>query len=86
MMEEQKSHACKQFVRRRQYSAQIQKIDSYGLHAGSPIYFYCQDCGTPIEVLPEMQSFNPYAHCSQCKGLRENDWMNDAKKMAEIDE
>jgi hypothetical protein len=76
-----KEKAIEQFVRRRRYATQIEKIDSSGLHAGSPVYFYCKDCGIPTEVLPEDFLFSPLRQCSQCEGLCENKWLEDAKKL-----
>lgn len=74
-----KKHACEQFLRRRQYSIQIEKVDNSGLHAGSPMYFYCQECGIPTEVLPEDYLFSPVKVCSQCQGLCKHNWLEDAK-------
>ena len=54
-----KQQACEQFVRRRRYAQQIEKIDNSDLHAGSPMYFYCRHCGIPTEVLPEDFVFQP---------------------------
>ncbi len=77
-----KQHACEQFVRRRQYAIKIEKVDNSGLHAGSPMYFYCIECGVPLEVLPEDYIFAPIQECSQCKGLSTHNWLEDAKNLA----
>lgn len=77
-----KQHACEQFVRRRQYAILIEKVDNSGLHAGSPMYFYCVECGVPTEVLPEDYIFAPIRECSQCKGLHTHNWLEDAKNLA----
>lgn len=77
-----KEKACEQFVRRRRYAIQIEKIDNSGLHAGSPMYFYCKECGIPTEVLPEDYLFPPLRQCSQCQGLHQQGWLETAKKMA----
>lgn len=77
-----KEHALEQFVRRKKYSFQIEKIDNSGLHAGSPMYFYCGHCGIPTEVLPEDYLFPPIKACSQCKGLEAEGWLEEAKKQA----
>jgi hypothetical protein len=81
-----KDKACEQFVRRRRYAVQIEKIDNSGLHAGSPMYFYCKDCGIPTEVLPEDYLFQPLRQCSQCQGLHQQGWLEHAKKMAQEEE
>ena len=74
---------CEQFVRRRRYAIQIEKIDNSGLHAGSPMYFYCKECGIPTEVLPEDYLFPPIRQCSQCQGLQQQNWLEKAKRMAQ---
>ena len=78
-----KQTACEQFVRRKRYAIQIEKVDNSGLHAGSPMYFYCKTCGIPTEVLPEDYLFPPLRECSQCFGLQQQGWLEDAKKLAE---
>jgi hypothetical protein len=78
-----KEKACEQFVRRCRYSSEITKIDNAGLHAGSPMYYYCKDCGIPTEVLPEDHLFPPVKQCSQCLALSENNWMKEALRCAE---
>lgn len=77
--------ACEQFVRRCRYAIRIEKIDNSGLHAGSPMYFYCRDCGIPTEVLPEDYLFQPIRQCSQCQGLHQQGWLEHAKFMAKDD-
>lgn len=72
--------ACEQFVRRKRYADKLLKIDNSGLHAGSPMYFYCKHCGTPLEVLPEDFLFPPHSECSQCYGLNKKNWMKFAVK------
>lgn len=78
-----KEAACEQFVRRRNYAIQIEKIDNAGLHAGAPMYFYCKHCGIPTEVLSEDYLFKPFEECSQCKGLKEEGWLDYAKNLIE---
>ena len=76
-----KEKAFEQFLERYNYSALIEKIDSLGLHAGSPHYFYCKACGTPTEVLLEEFIFSPHSLCSQCQGLEQKGWLDDAKNL-----
>lgn len=78
-----KEKACEQFVRRRRYAISIEKVDNAGLHAGSPMYFYCQHCGIPTEVLPEDYLFPPQRECSQCVGLQKEGWLGAAKRAAD---
>lgn len=78
-----KDKACEQFVRRRRYAISIEKVDNAGLHAGSPMYFYCRHCGIPTEVLPEDYLFPPVRDCSQCTGLQSEGWLESAKRAAE---
>lgn len=78
-----RDRACEQYVRRVRYAAQIKKIDDSGMHAGSPVYLYCADCGTPTEVFPEENIFPTSRQCSQCYGLHQQRWMSLAKKLAE---
>lgn len=73
-----KEMALEQFVRRKRYAQQIEKIDNAGLHAGQPMYFYCKNCGVPTEVLPEDFLFTPHESCSQCDGLKSQGWMAEA--------
>lgn len=82
-MEAAKDLAGEQYVRRRRYAISIEKIDNAGLHAGSPMYFYCKHCGIPTEVLPEDYFFQPQRECSQCVGLQKEGWLDAAKRLAD---
>lgn len=76
------TNALNQFARRRLYAAQIEKIDNAELPAGSPMYFYCRQCGIPTEVLPEDYVFPPTSECSQCQGLKNEGWLEEAMRLA----
>lgn len=76
-----KDKALEQFVRRKRYAAQIEKIDNAGLHAGQPMYFYCKTCGIPTEVLPEDYLFPPMTLCSQCQGMKDEGWLDEAMRL-----
>ena len=76
--DEVKRKAFEQFVRRKSYAEQVVKIDEQGLHAGSPIYHYCEHCGVPTEVLPEAHLWEPYKFCSQCAALVRNGLLEEA--------
>lgn len=80
-----KDKAFEQFARRVRYAVNIEKIDNSGLHAGSPMYFYCKDCGIPTEVLPEDYLFQPNRCCSQCKGLEDRGWLEEIKNIVKKD-
>lgn len=80
IMEHIQKTACEQYLRRKQYSSKLKKIDNSGLHAGSPMYYYCKHCGTPTEVLPEEHLFPPSSECSQCMHLIRKDWMSIASQ------
>jgi len=82
---EAKDKACEQFIRRRRYSISIEKVDNAGLHAGSPMYFYCRHCGIPTEVFPEDYLFPPQRICSQCVGLQNQGWLELCKQAADDD-
>lgn len=71
-----------QFVRRVAYGKEVKKIDSFGAHSGSPFYFYCEDCGIPMEAFPEQPIFDPIKSCSQCSRLLEQKILDGAKLVA----
>jgi hypothetical protein len=74
--------AIEQFVRRQRLAARIEKVDNSGLHAGAPMFFYCRHCGLPTEMLPEDYVFPPNTECSQCRGLRNEGWPEEAMRSA----
>lgn len=43
------------------------------------LYFFCCHCGIPTEVLPEDYVFPPTSECSQCQGLKNEGWLEEAK-------
>jgi len=79
-LEYAKEEAIRQFVERKDYAARhITKVENQSLYAGSPMYYYCQACGMPTEVLPENYLFRPYQLCSQCQGLKDEGWLTAAQ-------
>lgn len=70
-----------QFIRRVAYGMEIKKIDSAGVHGGSPFYFYCNHCGVPIEVFPEKPLLPPAHSCTQCNYMLEKNILDEAKKI-----
>jgi hypothetical protein len=73
-----KKKAFEQFRRRRHYAAQIERVNNSDLHSGAPMYFYCKHCGIPTEVLPEDYLFPPVLECSQCQGMKNEGWLEEA--------
>ena len=69
-MDEYKKTAFEQFLRRKKNGKNVEKINNGDLQAGSPMYYYCDSCGIPTEMLPEDYLFPPYNNCSQCEGLK----------------
>lgn len=79
MSEEQiKLKAVCQFAQRKDYSTLLRRIDSHGAHADDPSYVYCDFCGTPTEALTADSVFKTRSVCSQCSGLQEKGWLEDA--------
>ena len=82
MSKELKRRALVQFIERKKYSSMIRKMDFNGAHAAEPTYHYCEECGTPVEVLTQNPIFPVYDICSQCKILVQNDWMKEAIELS----
>ena len=78
-----KKVALAQFGRRVKAAAATKKVRNGDLKAGQPCFFYCDACGIFIEKLPEDYLFPPSKLCSQCKGLEEQGWLQQAKVPAE---
>jgi hypothetical protein len=72
-----------QFIRRFSYGKSIKKLDSQGLHAGSPHYCYCSHCGVPTEAFPEKPFVDTNNICSQCSFLESKQLLEEAKNIAE---
>jgi DNA replicative helicase MCM subunit Mcm2 (Cdc46/Mcm family) len=81
MSEIAKQHAIQQFLDRVKSASEVKQIENANLHAGSPMYFYCTCCGVQTEVLKEDFMFRPYAKCSQCFGMDQMGWLDEAIKM-----
>ena len=78
-MEMAKETGIAQFIRRRKFAEEkVKKIDNSTLPAGSPVFTYCRHCGVPLEKLPEDYLFRPYSECSQCSGLANEGWLDEA--------
>jgi len=72
-----------QFIRRVSYGKTILKLDSNGLHAGSPHYVYCEHCSTPTEAFPEKPLFPTKQVCSQCTELENKNILQKAKEISQ---
>lgn len=77
---EVKRLAIEHFVRRRKAAAEHGHVNNQDLYAGQPCIFYCKECGIFLEKLPEDYLFQPLQTCSQCLGLREHGWLEEAKR------
>ena len=74
------------FVERVKDSKLNPRIDNASLYAGSPMYYYCGECGAFITSLPECHS-GPAPHtCNSCKKLEDGELMVEARKAAETAE
>ena len=74
------------FVERVKDSKLNPRIDNASLCAGSPMYYYCGECGAFITSLPECHS-GPAPHtCNSCKKLEDGELMVEARKAAEASE
>lgn len=49
-----------------------ERIDNSSLHAGSPMYYYCRECGVHTETLPEGHWGRPKTLCDDCILLRDS--------------
>ena len=74
-----KELAIQQFVERKRIAPE--RIDNSKLKAGSLMLYYCHHCGTHTETLPEDHLFSPWRICSQCVGLIEQGWMEEARRV-----
>ncbi len=71
-----KETALSQLEERR--SNKPNQIDNASLYAGSPMYFYCRECGHLSDVVPELYipSENyPKKLCSGCQEIKDNGWV-----------
>lgn len=55
-----------------------EKIDNASLYAGSPMYFYCLECGHLSDVVPECYIPSvgyPRRLCDGCEEIKDNGWL-----------
>lgn len=72
-----KETAIGQFKRRLSFAGKHEKYENEDLPAGSPVYVYCKHCGI---LIAEDYLFRLFNECSQCVGLKENGWLDEAKR------
>jgi hypothetical protein len=70
------------FVERVKASKKEKRIDNSSLYAGSPMYYYCYDCGVFITSLSEGHSGRAPSRCSGCERLEKEALLDVAKKRA----
>jgi RNA polymerase-binding transcription factor DksA len=68
-----KAESLAALERRKQHKPK--QIDNASLHAGSPMYFYCRECGWPSDTLPESFIGTPKKLCAECQKLEERGWL-----------
>jgi len=64
--------AVRQYVKRKAHNAEKKMIDNASLHAGSPMYYYCDFCCDDTQTLPESHTCAPKTVCDPCKMLRDH--------------
>lgn len=47
------------------------QMDNSSLYAGSPMYFYCKNCGHESDRKPESYTSSPRRYCAPCKELKD---------------
>jgi len=79
-LEYAKEEATRQYAVRVECASRIEHIENQNLPVGSDMHFYCAACGVATEVLPENYLFAPHRLCSQCQGLKDQGWLEDAQR------
>jgi hypothetical protein len=49
-----------------------EQIRNADLYAGSPMYYYCNECGHLADVLPETHVGRPKRLCQECQSLKDH--------------
>ncbi len=52
-----------------------QQIDNSSLYAGSPMYFYCRECGHESDVKSEDYTDTPRRYCRPCQEMIDKGWL-----------
>lgn len=77
-MIEVKEEAIRQF--RQRLKSRPEQVENASLHAGEPMYFYCEHCGVQTDLLNEEYIFPPRQCCSQCQGIISMGFLEEAKR------
>jgi len=67
-----KQAALKALDARKKANKNKKRIDNASLPAGSPMYFYCRECGDESDVLPESYIGTPKRYCRPCQDLKDS--------------
>lgn len=70
---QEKKNALKTFDIRREKNKDIKRVNNASLYVGSPMYFYCITCGE--EMLEPEGYISRSTICSECRVLKELDWL-----------
>ena len=73
--EQGKEHAVEELKKRRETNKDIERVNNRDLYAGSPMYYYCHECGEEM-ILPESHTCPAPQLCDECKALKENGWLD----------
>jgi hypothetical protein len=68
-----KAKALKALAERKKHPPE--HIDNSRLCAGSPMYFYCHECGHTAEVCPESYTWRPKQFCDECQDMKDKGWL-----------
>lgn len=61
----------------------LKKIDNASLYAGSPMYYYCKNCGRLTDTLPKGHHSIPNKFCDECQA-KDNPKNNPTRKFLNI--
>jgi hypothetical protein len=69
-----KAEALKAYRERVKKNKGIKQKNNYKLYAGSPMYFYCRECGEEM-ALPEVYTPPAPDFCDKCSFLIRQGWL-----------
>jgi len=70
----EKKQAFEQLIQRSAQNDGITKKNNAMMHAGSPMYYYCQICDQEM-ILPESHTCPAPTHCDECKSMKNKGWI-----------
>jgi hypothetical protein len=59
-------------------------VDNSSLYAGSPMYYYCRECGVFITSLPESHTCAAPSLCDGCKKLTDQELLPEARAAVKV--